>query len=219
MKKISRAQIMAVGTLFILCGVVILSSQYIMNKKASLFEYINMQLYFGQLEDVPEEPEVVEPQEPYQEEPVEEPYEEPVITESYAAVLEIPKIDLKKGLYAMDSRYNTVSRNVAILSPSNYPDVQGGNFVLAAHSGNGYLSFFKNLYKLSTGDIAYIYYNDNKYTYKITSIYTQPKTGTINVYRPYNKTTLMLITCTKNDESTQTVYVAELQSVEPYEGY
>ena len=40
----------------------------------------------------------------------------------------------------------------------NYPDVDGGNFVLAGHSGNGYMSFFKNLYKLSTGDYAYVYY-------------------------------------------------------------
>lgn len=219
MKKISRAQIIALGTLFILCGLIILSSQYLLNKKTALFEYINMQLYFNQFEDIPEEPEVVvepEPEEP--EEPVEPEPVEPVITESYIAVLEIPKIDLKKGIYKMGSKYNTVSRNVAILSPSNYPDVKGGNFVLAAHSGNGYLSFFKNLYKLSTGDLAYVYYDNNKYIYKITYIYKQPKTGTINVYRPYDKTTLMLITCTKNDESTQTVYVAELQSTEPYEG-
>ena len=53
-------------------------------------------------------------------------------------------------------------------------------------------------------------YNNVKYSYKITYIYKQAKTGTINVYRPLGKTTLMLITCTKDDESTQTVYVAEL---------
>ena len=115
----------------------------------------------------------------------------------------------------MESKYNKVSRNIAILSPSDYPDVVNGNFVLAAHSGTGYLSFFRNLYKLNTGDVAYVYYDNNKYAYEITYIYTQQKTGTINVYRPYNKSTLMLITCTKNDESTQTVYVAELINKEP----
>jgi LPXTG-site transpeptidase (sortase) family protein len=175
-----------------------------------------MQLYFNQINDVPGDPDVVEPTP----EPTPEPQPEPepeVITESYVAVLEIPEISLKKGIYALGSRYNTVSRNVSILSPSQYPDVQGGNFVLAAHSGNGYLSFFRNLYKLSAGSYAYIYYNNIKYSYKITYIYKQPKTGTINVYRPYNKTTLMLITCTKDDESTQTVYVAELVAQEPYE--
>ncbi len=214
MKKISRGQIIALGTLFILAGVVILSSQYLLDKKTSLFEYINMQLYFNQIPDEIVNPDPVVDPEP---EPVEDPQpQEPVITESFIAVLEIPKIDLKKGLYKIGSKYNTVSRNVAILSPSDYPDVSGGNFVLAAHSGNGYLSFFRNLYKLSEGDVAYIFYNDKKYTYKITYIYKQQKTGTINVYRPHDKTTLMLITCTKNDESSQTVYVAELISSEPY---
>ena len=210
--RLSRAQIIAVGTLFIMCGLLIFSSQYLLDKRNSLFEYINMQLYFNQINDVPDDPDVVEPTPEPQPEP-----EPEVITESYVAVLEIPEISLKKGIYALGSRYNTVSRNVSILSPSQYPDVQGGNFVLAAHSGNGYLSFFRNLYKLSAGSYAYIYYNNIKYSYKITYIYKQPKTGTINVYRPYNKTTLMLITCTKDDESTQTVYVAELVAQEPYE--
>ena len=220
MKKISRAQIIAIGTLFVLAGIMIFSSKYILNKKNYLFEYINMQLYFNQLEVVDPEPEPVEP-EPVEPEPVEpepEKPQEPVITENYIAILEIPKIDLKKGIYKLGSKYNNVNRNVTILSPSDYPDVDGGNFVLAGHSGNGYMSFFKNLYKLSTGDYAYVYYGNHKYAYKITYIYQQAKTGTINVYRPYGKTTLMLITCTKNDDHSQTVYVAELQGTEPFEG-
>lgn len=224
MKKISRPQIIALGTLFIMCGAGILASQYLLGKKTTLFEMLNMQLYFEQMDNVVE-PEV-EPEQPPEDivvepnVPTEEPTEptkpaEPVITESYIAVLEIPKINLRKGMYKLGSKYNTVSRNVAILSPSDYPDVSGGNFVLAAHSGNGYLSFFKNLYKLVVGDYAYIDYNNIRYSYKITYIYTQPKTGTINVYRPYGKTTLMLVTCTKNDDTTQTVYVAELEAQNP----
>lgn len=215
--RISRSQIIAIGTLFILCGILIFSSQYLLDKRNSLFEYINMELYFNQIVDVPDDPEPPTTPDP---EPAPEPEKQPepeVITESYIAVLEIPEINLKKGIYQLGSKYNTVSRNVSILAPSDYPDVPGGNFVLAAHSGNGYLSFFKNLYKLNTGSFAYIYYNNTKYSYKITYIYKQAKTGTINVYRPYNKTTLMLITCTKDDESSQTVYVAELVSEEPYE--
>lgn len=215
MKKISQSQIIAIGTLFILGGLIIFSSQYFLNKKTELFEYINMKLYFDQIIDEPQpvDPDVVDPDLGDPDAP--EPTEEPVITESYIAVLEIPKIDLQKGIYKMESKYNKVSRNIAILSPSDYPDVVNGNFVLAAHSGSGYISFFRNLYKLNTGDVAYVYYDNYKYTYEITYIYTQQKTGTINVYRPYNKSTLMLITCTKNDESTQTVYVAELINKEP----
>lgn len=215
MKKVSSSQIIAIGTLFILCGILIFSSQYILNKRNSLFEYINMQLYFDQMN-------VVEPEPIDDPDPIDEPEPEPepeVITENYVAVLEIPKIDLKKGLYDINSRYNTVSKNVMILSPSDYPDVDKGNFILAAHSGNGYLSFFKNLYKLSLGDYAYVYYNNVKYSYEIVNIYYEQKTGKIAIRKPIDKTTLMLITCTKNDESTQTVYVAELRSTEYAEGY
>ena len=218
MNYLTRGRVIAIGTLFIALGILIFSSQYLLDKKTKLFELINMQLYFNQIEDIPEEP--IEPETTPEEPdsiPVEEVKQPEQPPESYVAVLEIPEIDLKKGLYSMDSRNNKVSRNVTILSPSNYPDVKGGNFVLAAHSGSGYISFFKNLYKLSTGSYAYVYYNNVKYTYKINYIYKQPKTGTINVYRPYGETTLMLITCTKNDETTQTVYVAVLENEEPYE--
>ena len=219
MKKISRSQIIAIGTLFILCGIIIFSSQYILEKRDSLFEYINMQLYFDQMNNI--EPDPVVPDDPIDEVDPDDPSEpqEPEITENFVAVLEIPKIDLKRGLYDINSRYNNVNRNIMILTPSDYPDVTNGNFILAAHSGSGYISFFRNLYKLSTGDYAYVYYNNIKYSYEITNIYYQQKTGKIAVYRPYDKTTLMLITCTKNDESTQTVYVAELRNTESIEGY
>lgn len=218
MKKISSSQIIAIGTLFILCGLLIFSSQYILNKKNSLFEYINMQMYFNQMNELEPEPESKEPEIPPEEPQASEPEPE-VITENYIGVLEIPKIDLKKGLYDINSKYNTVSRNVMILSPSDYPDVDKGNFILAAHSGNGYLSFFRNLYKLSIGDYAYVYYNNVKYSYEIVNIYYEQKTGKIAIRKPVGKTTLMMITCTKNDETTQTVYVAELRSTEHAEGY
>ena len=45
------------------------------------------------------------------------------------------------------------------------------------------------------------------------NIYKHPKTGTIAIYRNYDKTTLTLVTCTNNDSTTQTIYIAELQEV------
>ena len=36
----------------------------------------------------------------------------------------------------------------------------------------------------------------------------------IAIYRNYKKTTLTLVTCTNNDSNSQTIYIAELQSVE-----
>ena len=69
---------------------------------------------------------------------------------------------------------------------------------------------------MKNNDEAYVYYKNIKYTYKIVKIYKQPKNGTIAIYRDYNKTTLTLVTCTKNDKKTQTVYIAELQSKKSY---
>ena len=49
-----------------------------------------------------------------------------------------------------------------------------------------------------------------KYVYKIVNIYEVEKDGTVAIYRNYDKTTLTLITCTKNNDASQTVYIAEL---------
>ena len=59
------------------------------------------------------------------------------------------------------------------------------------------------------GDKATVTYKSKKYTYKIVKIYTQKKQGYVTIYRDVNKTTLTLITCTKNDNAKQTVYILE----------
>ena len=128
----------------------------------------------------------------------------------YAGILEIPKIGLKRGFYNTDSKYNTIQYNVSMIAGSTMPDVPNGNLMLMAHSGDAYISFFAYLYRLTVGDSAYVTYQGNKYRYQIVNIYTVPKNGKVAIYRNYNKTTLTLITCTKNDDTTQTVYIAEL---------
>lgn len=75
-------------------------------------------------------------------------------------------------------------------------------------------SFFANLYKLGLGDTASLYYKDHKYNYKIVNIYTDIKDGTVTVYRNEEKSTMTLITCTKDDETRQTIYILELVNVE-----
>ncbi len=126
--------------------------------------------------------------------------------------LEIKKINLKQGLVSKNSYYNSVNRNIQILSASDYPDKNKGNVMLAAHSGTSSISYFKNLYKLSKGDEAIIYYKNYVYTYKIVNIYNVPKTGTVSVKRDVKKSCLTLITCTHNSKTEQTVYILELVS-------
>ena len=119
---------------------------------------------------------------------------------------------MKQGLLSKKSRYNRVRYNIQMLDPSNYPDEDKGNVILAAHSGRGYTAFFKDLYKLVLGDEAKIIYKGYVYKYKIVNIYNVPKTGTVRVGRNNQKTCLTLITCTHNSKTEQTVYILELTS-------
>lgn len=134
------------------------------------------------------------------------------IKKEYIGYLEISKVNLKQGLVSLNSYYNNVNYNIQMIKTSTYPDKELGNTILAAHSGGGYISFFKNLYKLTLGDEAKIYYKDYVYTYKIVNIYNVPKTGKVRIIRDVNKTCLTLITCTYKSKTEQTVYILELAS-------
>ena len=56
----------------------------------------------------------------------------------------------------------------------------------------------------------YVTYGGRKYQYNIVNIYNVDKTGTVTIERNFDITTLTLITCTYNDDTKQTVYIAEL---------
>ena len=137
-------------------------------------------------------------------------------TPNYIGFLEIDKIHLKQGFLSIDNYYNNVDYNIEILKVSDFPDVINGNFILASHSGNSSISYFRNLYKLDIGDIAKVYYKSKTYKYQIVNIYKENKDGSVGIYRDSNKTTLTLITCSKNDKQHQTVYILELIGVESY---
>lgn len=135
---------------------------------------------------------------------------------NYIAVLEIPSINLKRGLVDPSSKYNNVNYNIQIIDKSTMPDVVNGNLVLASHNGASYISFFRNLDKLNINDKIYVYYDGYKYIYSLSKTYDTPKDGNIEVYRDNNKTTITLITCKKNTKDTQVVYIGYLDSKELY---
>ena len=130
-------------------------------------------------------------------------------TQNYLGVIEIPKLNLKNGFYGLESKYNNVDSNVTLIKGSTFPDQEKNNLILAAHSGNCSYCFFDKLYKLKLGDIAFIHYKNVKYQYKIVNVYEVEKDGTVAIYRDYNKSTLTLITCTRNSKTKQTVYILE----------
>ena len=152
----------------------------------------------------------------YLENSEEENNQENSYTPNYIAFLEIKKINLKQGLLSIDNYYNNVDYHIEILKVSDFPDVLNGNFILAAHSGNSSISYFRNLYKLDMGDTAKVYYRSKVYNYQIVNIYKEEKDGSIGIYRNSNKTTLTLITCSRNDKEHQTIYILELIGVETY---
>lgn len=127
---------------------------------------------------------------------------------NYMAVIEIPKINLKQGIPYPNTQDNNVERNIEIINGSSTPKEENGVFILASHSGNSAISYFKDLYKLNKDDSFNIYYDGHKYTYFISDIYKIDKTGKLSIKRDVTKKAVVLVTCTKNSDTKQTVYIA-----------
>ena len=102
----------------------------------------------------------------------------------------------------------SIDKEISMLPISEYPSKPNSLLVLAAHSGNSIISYFNYLYKLKPDDKIYINYSNQIYEYKIIDIYNQKKDGNVDIYRIYNKRTLVLVTCTNNKKGWQTVYIA-----------
>lgn len=136
---------------------------------------------------------------------------------NYIGVLEIPKINIKRGFLNIKDKGNNVNKNLQVIKGSDMPNVKNGNLIIAAHSGNSYISYFKNLYKLSDEDVAYVYFNNIKYTYKVAGKYDAEKNGKVTIHRDNKKNTLTLITCSQTNKTKQIVYILELESEENYE--
>lgn len=213
-KKISTKAIVVIGMLIIISGILLIASDYLKSKKEQVYE----SMYFA-LTDQPtyndastDEEEVLDNDVEIDNETGEEVF---INKDYYVGRIEIPKIRLVKGFCDKYSKWNDVSKNVSVLSPSSYPDIDKGNFILVAHAGTAWNSFFGKLYKLSLGDKAYVYYNGKKYTYDLVKTYDVEKTGYVKIYRNKSKTTLTLITCTQNNmKKQQTVYILELTNIE-----
>ena len=205
-KKKFKSQFSVIGSLSILVGISIIGYHIYSDYRLKNIEDDNIQEFFNEEQN----------EETIQEEVFVE-VENKKVDETnydYIAVLEIPKINLKRGL-SQDKYYNNVNRNVEILKGSTMPNISKGNFILAGHSGSGRVAYFRNLNKLTIGDISYIYYGGIKYTYKVNNIYDIEKTGTATITRDLNKTTLTMITCRHNTNK-QIVIISELINQESY---
>lgn len=206
-KNNGKSRFIVIGSLFIVFGVSIIGYHIYSNYKLDKISDDNIEQFF-------EEEKIIDNQ-PQEEQFVEVEKKEVSKTNyDYIAVIEIPKINVKRGL-SQDKYYNNVNRNIEILKGSTMPDVSQGNFMVAGHSGTARTSYFRNLDKLVIGDLTYIYYNGIKYTYKVNNIYDIEKTGKATIRRDLNKTTLTMITCRHNTNK-QIVVISELVNKETY---
>ena len=204
-KGVNKRQHLIVASLFIIVGVGFIGGKILFNKILDKKENKKISDYYeiqNEVMSISEDKNNEKNQK-----------EEQNIDENYIAVLKIPKIKLTKGIYSKESYMNNVNRSIQIIEKSDYPDVVGGNFILAAHSGTARISYFRNLSKLSVEDKVSIDYNGKTYNYKVANIYSVEKTGKVEIKRNNNKNTLTLITCEDNTNK-QIVVVCQLTSKE-----
>ncbi len=198
--KRNKSWLIVIGSFLILSGIGLIGYDYYSNRVIDNQEDLAIEEFY-------QEEEIEEPQqEEIKEESKEEKKEEKI---NYIAVLKIPKIKLVRGLVDRNSYLNNIKYNVEILKDSSMPDEVNGNVILAAHSGNARISYFKNLDKLKLGDDISIEYKSKTYKYKVVDIYLIDKTGTAEIIRNKDKSTLTLITC-KHNTNKQIIVIAEL---------
>lgn len=201
-----------IGTLLILLSVCLLIIDYVSLNKEYITESVKINNFINTTSII--EKEVVE--EVNDETNSNEVIKEERIVEStttdvdYTAVLEIPSINLKRGLVNYESKYNDVKYNVQLIEKSTMPDVINGNLILASHNGTSKVSFFRNLSKLKDNSLIYVYYDGYKYIYEYSHSYDVDKVGKVEIVRDINKSTITLITCKTNDKKKQVVYIGYL---------
>ena len=208
-----KSQLLIVGSFLIIIGIGILGGKIVNNYLDKKQEQDLINNFYEQQEEYVVDVPVME-EELVKEEVVEqeEKKETTTPTINYIAVIKIPKIGLEKGLASKGSYWNNVNRNIEILSESDMPDVENGNVILAGHSGNSGVSYFRKLNKLQNDDTVSIVYNGKEYKYKMVNSYEIEKNGYAHIVRNAEKSTLTLITC-KHNTNKQIVVICELVEV------
>lgn len=132
----------------------------------------------------------------------------------YIAILEIPRINFKRGLFEQNNPESVINKNIIFLDVSDMPNKDYSRVIIVGHSGDTSNSYFKYLYKLRKNDKIYLYYDNIKYTYEIKDIYDIIKNGTLALEPNKTTKTLTLVTCKGTNK--QLVIVSTLTKEEKY---
>ena len=191
-KRKNKNRLLLIGSLFLLSGFILLSIELYQNIKLKETEKKAVDKFYTE-EELTTDEEL-----------------------NYIGIIKIPKINLERGLVSPYSYQNNVDKNIAFVEPYTLPDKQYGNVILASHSGNSYVSFFRKLDKLSINDEVSIDYKGHTYTYKVVNIYDVEKTGKAVINRNRYKNTLTLITC-RDGTNKQIIVISELERKEKWQ--
>lgn len=125
------------------------------------------------------------------------------VNNDYYGYLIIPSINMNLGFYYYDDERNNVNQNVTLIK-SNIENT----FILAAHSGHGYLSYFNDLRYLKVDDEIILKFNNQENHYIVKRIRNEIKDGSINILNEKNQ--VILTTCNQVKKGYQLIIEASL---------
>ena len=195
-RRRNKSWLLVIGSLIFLCGASLVFYDYYSNKRIESQEELAIEEFYEEETIIDSTPEPQETKE----------VEEQI---NYIAILKIPKINLERGLVDPNSYLNNVKYNLQWIEGSSMPDQVNGNVIIAGHSGSARVSYFRKLDQLVIGDSVSLDYKNKTYKYKVVDIYDIEKTGTAEIIKNKNTTTLTLITCRHNSNK-QIIIICEL---------
>ena len=125
------------------------------------------------------------------------------VNNDYYGYLIIPSINMNLGFYDYDDERNNVNQNVTLIK-SNIENT----FILAAHSGHGYLAYFNDLRYLKVDDEIILKFDTQENHYIIKRIRNEIKDGSINILNEKNQ--VILTTCNQVKKGYQLIIEASL---------
>lgn len=133
-----------------------------------------------------------------------------ILNTKYFFILNIPTINLSEKVYYYNDDNNNVDKGIYLAKDYDFKTLNG-SIILASHSGNSEISYFKNLHLLKKDDVVNIECNGSNYFYKIDKKYKINKNGKFK----YNNDdrTIYLITCDKKNKKKQLVFMGKIIKV------
>lgn len=191
-----------IGIYLVIIGVTIISFYLLYNKLLDVKNNEDVDTYINKTSVIDKQPEIVEE--------IKKEKSTKVNSDiKYTAILELPSINLKRGVVDSTKNFSSINYAISVDEHSNYPDKEG-NFILYAHSGNSNIAYFKKLINVNVGDSVYVYYEGVKYNYEITNKYDIEKTGKADVLFSNSDKYITLITCNPNRKGYQVVLIGKL---------